>query len=70
MKPGHVENCLFLIEFISIHFGGLNVAWWSYLMSAAFDIMTNALNSMCLVLLVSFFSDVELHSCNGNIHIR
>ena len=39
VKPGHVENCLLLISFSSFCLGGLNAAWWRYLMSAAFDVM-------------------------------
>ena len=49
MRPGHIENCLLLISFSSVFLGGLNVAWWSYLIIAAFDGMESALYAMCLV---------------------
>ena len=58
VKPGHVENCLLLIAFGSVCFGGLNAAWWSYLMSAAFYVMEYALYDRYLVWSVSVFVDV------------
>ena len=39
-------------------------------MSAAFDVMSNVLYAMCLVLLVFFKGDVAFQSCNFNIHNR
>ena len=65
---GPVENCLLLIAFSSVCFGGMNVAWWRYLLSVALDIMEDSFFYICLVLLVSDLGDVVLHSCNGNIH--
>ena len=57
-----------LIAFSSVCLGGINSAWWTYLVSAAFNVMAYALYDMCLVLLVSVLGDVALNSCNGNIH--
>ena len=37
-------------------------------MSASFDVMENALYAMFLVLLISVFVGVKLHSCNVSIH--
>ena len=54
VKPGHVENCLVLISFSSVCFGGMNASWCRYFMSAAFDVTENALYAMFLVLLVYF----------------
>ena len=68
VKPGHVENSLLLIAFSSVCFGGMHVAWWRYLMITAFNFMSNFLDAMCLVFLVSFLGDVLLQSCNGNTH--
>ena len=68
MDPGHVETLLLLIAFIGVCFGRLNVAWWIYLTSVAFNVMENALCSICLVFLISALGDVALQSCNGNIH--
>ena len=68
MKPGHVEIFLLLIAFSSVCLGGLNSSWWIYFMSADLDVMAYALYAMCLVLPVSVFVDVELPSCNYNIH--
>ena len=39
VNPGHVENCLLLISFRIVCLGGLNAAWWSYLMSADLDVI-------------------------------
>ena len=60
MKPGHVENCLLLIAFSGVCFGGMNAAWWRYLMSAAFDVMENALYAMYILFIVSVLGDVAL----------
>ena len=68
VKPGNVENYLLLIALSTVCFGGLNAAWWRYLMSAAFYVIPNAMCAMCLVLLISIFGDMALHYCNGNIH--
>ena len=68
MKPGYVENCLLLIAFSSVCFGGLNVASWRYFMSAALNAMANVLYSMCILFIVSILGDVALQSCNSNIH--
>ena len=57
-----------LIAFSSVCLGGINSDWWTYLVSAAFNVMAYALYDMCLVLLVSIFVHVDFHSCNGNIH--
>ena len=70
VKPGHVENCLLLIAFTSVCFGGLNTALWRYFMSAAFDVMAYALYAMCPVFLFYVLGDVALQSCNGNTHNR
>ena len=68
MKPGHVENCLLFISFSSVCLGGINSAWWKYLMGVAFNVMAYVLYAMCLVWTVSDFVCVMLHSCSGNIH--
>ena len=39
MNTGHVEKYLLFISFRSVCLGGLNAAWWSYLMSAALYVM-------------------------------
>ena len=49
MTPGHVEYCLLLVDFRSVCLGGLNSTCWRYLMSAALDVITYALYTMCLV---------------------
>ena len=68
VNPGRIEKNLFLISFSSVFLGGLNAAWWRYLMSAYFDVMAYAFYAVCLVWSVSIFVDVVLHSCSGNIH--
>ena len=68
VKLGHVENCLLFIAFIIVCLGGINSAWYGYLMGAALYVTVYALYDMCLVLLVSIFVHVDFHSCNGNIH--
>ena len=68
VKPFHVENCLLLMDFSRVCFGGLNAAWSRYLISAAFYVMEYVLHAMCLVFLVFVFGVVVLQSCNGNIH--
>ena len=70
MKPGHVEFFLLLIAFSSVFFVGINADWWSYLVIAAFDVMSNVLYAMCLVLIFYVLGDVALQSCNGNTHNR
>ena len=40
---GHVENCLLLMSFSRVCFGGMNAAWSRYLISADFEVMAYAL---------------------------
>ena len=67
VNPGHVEKQL-LMDFSRVCFGGLNAAWWRYLLIMAFDFMAYALHVRCLLLIVSVLGVVALQSCNGNIH--
>ena len=39
VDPGHVDHFLLLMAFSRVCFGGLNAAWWRYLISAAFEVM-------------------------------
>ena len=70
VNTGHVQNCVLLIDFTSVCFGGLSAAWRKYLMSASFYVMENVLYAMFLVLLVSILGDVKLLYFDGNIHNR
>ena len=65
---GHVENCLLLVSFNMVCFGGLNAIWWRCLISADFYVMAYTLHSKCLVFLVSILGVVVLQSCDGNMH--
>ena len=64
VNPGHVENCLLLMDFSRVCFGALNAAWWSYLISTDFDVTAYALHDRCLVSLVSILDVVAFQSCN------
>ena len=68
VKLGHAENCLLFIDFIIVCLGGINSAWYGYLMGAALYVTVYALYDMCLVLPEYVFVDIALHSCSGNIH--
>ena len=59
---GHVENCLLFIAFRSVCLGGLNAAWWGYLIISALDFMAYAFYAMCLVWPVCVSGDVLLYS--------
>ena len=65
---GHVENKLFLTAFMSICLGGLNAAWWRYLMSASLNAMVYSFYAMCLVWTVCVSGDVLVFYFSGNIH--
>ena len=60
MNPVHIADCLFLISFGSICFGGLNASWWRSFISAAFDVMENALYAMYILFIVSVLGGVAL----------
>ena len=64
----HDEICLLLITFRSGCLGGLNVAWWRYLMSYALDVMAYTLYAMCLVLTVFVSVNVFLYIFSVNIN--
>ena len=62
VNPGHVEKRLLFIAFRSVCLGGLNAAWWGYLIISALDFMAYAFYAMCLVWPVCVSGDVLLYS--------
>ena len=68
MNPGHVENCLLLIDFRSVCLGGLNADCWRYLMSAVLNFIAYALYAIYLLLTGCVSVNVLFDSCSGNIH--
>ena len=55
VNPVQVENWFLLIDFSRVCFGGLNAAWWRYLISSSFEVMAYVLLSRCLVFSISFY---------------
>ena len=43
MDPGHAKNCLLLMDFIRVRFGGMNDAWRRHLIHVDFKVMAYAL---------------------------